>query len=200
MKKQALALGLTSLFVISGCATNDNDRAFNSNAVNPTEVRNPANYYNADNQNLNTKSDNFGFTRVNKATINGKNINNQVTSLNREQLAKGISNIIIQLPNVHDASVLVTDQEVLVVYDTDSKNREKTANQVKRSAMSAVPRHYHVYVSDNTALAQNIENYASFESDSPGVDFSIKKTIKEMLKSPQGSNVPNGGNDNVQRR
>lgn len=191
MKKKVLAIGLTSLFVIGGCTNNDN--AFNSKAVNPTEVRNPANYYNADNQNLNTKGDNFGFTRVNRATVNGKNTNNQVTSIDREQLAKGISNIIIQLPNVHDASVLVTDQEVLVVYDTDSKNRDKTANQVKRSAMSAVPRYYHVYVSDNTALAQNIENYASLETDSRGVDFSIKKTIKEMLKSPQGSNVPNGG-------
>ena len=79
-----------------------------------------------------------------------------MTSLDREQLAKVISNIIVQLPNINDASVLVTDEEVLVVYDTDSKNREKTADQVKRSALSAVPRYYHVYVSDNTALAQNI--------------------------------------------
>ena len=56
----------------------------------------------------------------NKTTVNGRNINNQVTSLDREQLAKAISGIIVQIPNVNDASVLVTDEEVLVVYDTDS--------------------------------------------------------------------------------
>ena len=122
----------------------------------------------------------------NKTTVNGRNINNQVTSLDREQLAKIISNIIVQIPNVNDASVLVTDEEVLVVYDTDSTNRKETANQVKRSALSAVPRYYHVYVSDNTALAQNLENYAPLESDSRGIHYTIKKTIKEMLKSPQG--------------
>ena len=34
-------------------------------------------------------------------------------SLDREQLAKTISNIIVQIPNINDASVLVTDEEVL---------------------------------------------------------------------------------------
>ena len=183
-----LTIGLTLLFVISGCSNNDNDQAITeSNPVNPTEVRAPVDYYNEDDQNLNNKSDDFGFTRSNKTTVNGRNINNQVNSLDREQLAKTISNIIVQIPNVHDTSVLVTDEEVLVVYDTDSTNREKTADQVKRSALSAVPRYYHVYVSDNTALAQNLENYAPLESDNRGIDYTLKKTIKEMLKSPQGS-------------
>ena len=158
-----------------------------SNEVHPTEVRAPANYYNEDEQNMNNQRDDFGFTRANKIKVNGKNINNQVTSLDREQLANVISNIIVQLPNINDASVLVTDEEVLVVYDTDSTNRKETATQVKRSAQSAVPRYYHVYVSDNTALAQNLENYAPLESDSQGIHHTIKKTIKEMLKSPQGS-------------
>ena len=46
-------------------ANNDNDQAITeSNAVNPTEVRAPVNYYNEDDQNLNNKSDDFGFTRI----------------------------------------------------------------------------------------------------------------------------------------
>ncbi len=119
MKKHILAIGLTSLFVISGCSNNENDHTTSkSNAVDPIGVRSPAHYY-----------------------------------------------------------------------DTDSDNREKIANQVKRTAMSAVPRYYHVYVSDNPTLAQNIENYAPLESDSPGIHYSIQKTIKQMLKSPQGSKV-----------
>lgn len=187
MKKHIFSIGLISLFAVSGCNNNVNDQEMTqSTPVNPTEVRAPANYYNEDNQNQKQSND-FGFTRVNKATVDGQNINNQVNSLDREQLAKVISNIIVQIPNINDASVLVTDEEVLVVYDTDSKNREKTADQVKRSTLSAVPRYYHVYISDNTALAQNIENYAPLGSDSRGIDNSIQKTIKEMLKSPQGS-------------
>lgn len=186
MNKNMLAIGLTSLFIISGCGANDNNQATESNHVNPTEVRSPVNYYSEDEQDVTHRNDDFGFTRVNKNVINGRNINNQEAALNREQLAKIISNIVIQIPNVHDASVLVTDEEVLVVYDTDSTNRKKTADQVKRSALSAVPRYYHVYISDNPALAQNLENYAPLESDNRGIDHTLSKTIKQMLKSPQG--------------
>jgi len=190
LKKKVLAIGLISLFVINGCANNENDHtASKSNAVNPIGVGSPAHYYDEDNQNLNNDQDDFGYTRVNNTTVNGKNPNNQVASIDREQLAKVISGLIVQLPTINDVSVLVTDEEVLVVYDTDSDNREETADQVKRTTMSAVPRYYHIYVSDNTALAQNIENYAPLESDSEGIHYSIDKTIKQMLKSPQGSRI-----------
>jgi hypothetical protein len=196
LKKNILTIGLTSLFVISGCSTNDNDRATTkSNVVDPIGVHSPAKYYDEDYQNPNNHSDDFGFTRVNKTTVNGKNVNNQVASINREQLAKVISNLIVQLPTINDVSVLVTDEEVLVVYDTDSNNRDKTANQVKRTAMSAVPRFFHVYISDNKALRQNIENYAPLQSDNRGIHYSIQKTVKEMLKSPQGNELNDREND-----
>lgn len=60
---------------------------------------------------------------------------------------------------------LVTDEEVLVVYDTNAKDRTETADQVKRTAMSVVPRYYHVYVSDDyQTLAQDVENFATVKS------------------------------------
>ena len=37
--------------------------------------------------------------------------------------------------------------------------------------MSAVPRYYHIYVSDNKAIRQNIENYAPLQSDERGIHY-----------------------------
>ncbi|WP_142383616.1 YhcN/YlaJ family sporulation lipoprotein [Bacillus sp. V5-8f] len=74
-----------------------------------------------------------------------------------------------------------------MVYDTDSKNRNYTAEQVKRTALSTVPRYYHVYVSDNMALRQNIENYATLDTRSRDIEYALDKTIKQMQKSPQGN-------------
>ena len=71
--------------------------------------------------------------------------------LNREQVANIISQFSTDIPNVNDVATLVTDQEVLIAYKTDSKNRNLTADQVKKTAMSVVPRYYHVYVTDKKA-------------------------------------------------
>ena len=197
LKKAILSIGLSSLFIISGCSTNgDNDKSMDTNTAEPLTVRTPAHYYDEDYQNTARDRDDFGFTRVNKTTVEGQNIDNQISSIDREQLADVISNLSIQLPNVRDVSTLVTDEEVLVVYETDSNNRQETADQVKRTAMSAVPRYYHVYVSDNIALAPYIENYANLESDHEGMEFSLNKTIQEMLKSPQGSKISDEENEN----
>ncbi|KQU20384.1 YhcN/YlaJ family sporulation lipoprotein [Peribacillus butanolivorans] len=199
MKKTIIAVGLSSIIALTGCATNkDKDQGMgpNNNADNPTNVNNPTQYYDEDYRNHDNKSDDFGFTRTNKTTIKGRNISNKTATVDREQLADIISTLSVQLPNVNDAATLVTDEEVLVVYDTNTKNRTDTADQVKRTAMSIVPRYYHVYVSDDPTLAQNVENFATLQSDSKGVDYTIEETIKRMLKSPQGHKMSDVENEN----
>lgn len=63
-----------------------------------------------------------------------------------------------------------------------------------------MPRYFHVYVSDNEALRQNIENFATQDTGSPGMEDSIDSTISQMLKSPQGNKVSDGENANGDRR
>lgn len=200
MKKIILTVGLSSIIALTGCSGNQdqsNGRTNNEkSAGNPQNVNNPSQYYDEDNRNQDNHSEDFGFTRTNKATVDGKNIANKTASIDREQLADMISTLSVQLPNVNDVATLVTDEEVLVVYDTDTKNRTETADQVKRTAMGVVPRYYHVYVSDDRTHAQDIENFATLDSDSRGMDYTIEQTIKDMLKSPQGYKMSEVENEN----
>lgn len=89
---------------------------------------------------------------------------------------------------------------MFVVYKTDSTNRFETADQVKKTAISVVPRYYHVYVSDNPRMFQDIERFGRLDANSRNIDQILQQTIKEMLKSPQGRKVSSGENENgVQR-
>lgn len=199
MKKTIITIGLSSIIALTGCADKDKDQGLGAknNAGNPTNVNNPTQYYDEDYRNNDNKSDDFGFTRTNSATIDGRNISNKAASIDREQLSDVISKLSVQIPNVNDAVALVTDEEVLVVYDTNAKDRTETADQVKRTAMSVVPRYYHVYVSDDyQTLAQDVENFATVKSGSRGIDYTIEQTIKRMLKSPQGYKMSDGENEN----
>ncbi|MGE7876157.1 YhcN/YlaJ family sporulation lipoprotein [Peribacillus muralis] len=197
MKKTIMTLGLSSIIALTGCSDkHEQGLGAKNHAGNPTNVNNPTQYYDEDYRNHDNKSDDFGFTRTNKTTTNRRNVSNKTASIDREQLSDVISKLSVQLPNVNDVSTLVTDEEVLVVYDTDTKDRMDTADQVKRTAMSVVPRYYHVYVSDDPALAQNVENFATLKSGSRGIDYTIEQTIKSMLKSPQGYKMSDVENEN----
>ncbi|AOH56964.1 hypothetical protein ABE28_021675 [Peribacillus muralis] len=197
MKKTIMTLGLSSIIALTGCSDkHEQGLGAKNHANNPTNVNNPTQYYDEDYRNHDNKSDDFGFTRTNKTTTNRRNVSNKTASIDREQLSDVISKLSVQIPSVNDVSTLVTDEEVLVVYDTDTKDRMDTADQVKRTAMSVVPRYYHVYVSDDPALAQNVENFATLKSGSRGIDYTIEQTIKSMLKSPQGYKMSDVENEN----
>ncbi|PLS18083.1 sporulation protein [Bacillus sp. M6-12] len=200
MKKSFLTLGLCSIFALSACNFNaggNGDRNSFNDTTSPSRVNNPTRVYDEDYRDRNNNKDDFGYTRTDNATINGRNLGSEeIPSIDREQLSDIITRLNLQVPNIKDVATLVTDEEVLVVYGTDSKNRSETADQVKRTAISVVPRYYHVYVSDNKALMPDIENFATLDSKSRGTDESIEATIREMLKSPQGRKLSNGENAN----
>lgn len=147
MKKSKLTigLGLASLFVLSGCGDSpDNDQHTGILDTTPTRLNAPSRYYDEDYRGANNDSYNFGYTRMNSGT--GENADRaEAPTIDREQLADIISRLSNQIPDVNDVSTLVTDEEVLIVYDSDTNNRNATADQVKRTALSIVPRYFHVY-------------------------------------------------------
>ncbi len=140
---------------------------------------------------------NFGYVRHQKSPVPGESRTyNNLPTLNREVVADLISKISTTLPNVNEAATLVTDEEVLVVYETDSENRFETADQVKKSALSVVPRWYHVYVSDNPVLIRDIERFGLLDTNVRDVDKILESTISRMLESPQGRKISTGENEN----
>lgn len=202
MRKGLIIAGICALFTSTGCANNKADQdnhgiyKTSGNTINVNNER--AELYNEGNKkSLREKSEDFGYVRHSRNPVMGTNSSNDhYAAIDREQLAKLISQYGTDVPNVDDVSALVTDEEVLIIYKTDSNNRFETADQVKRMGMTVVPRWYHVYVSDNTNLRKNVENYATLDSDSRNVDSMINGLIKQMLKSPQGRDMNSGENAN----
>jgi hypothetical protein len=201
MRRAILIIGICGLTALTACNNNDTaaDRdLFNDtgNTINVNDQR--AELYNYDqNRGLRNVSEDFGYVRHQRSGILGDGgSNDHYAAIDREQLADIIGKYCTDVPNVDDVSTLVTDEEVLIVYATDSKNRMDTADQVKKMAMSVVPRWYHVYVSDNERLRKNVENFATVDSNSRNVDSMIDGLVKQMLKSPQGRDMNEGENAN----
>jgi hypothetical protein len=204
MKKNLTVLGLAvaTFFSVTACSANNNGMNLNNHnrdTMNMSTRTEPGNA-----QNPTTQSDidngNFGFVRVKKGPDGRVMGGDQIPSLDFEQMANMISRLAVRLPNVHDVSTLATSHEVLVGYRTDSKNRKQTADQVKRTAISVVPRFYHVYVTDDPRVTARI---ASLQGQAPTTDNEqmLDAIIKEMKQaSPQGRNVNKSENPNGEQK
>ena len=206
MKKTIIALGICGAAALTGCA-NDNASTDNrdgktgiyqqsGNTLNVNDQR--PDLYNEDGRKgLKDTSEDFGYVRHQRTGVMGTDNNMDVyQAIDREQIADMIGRYSLMAQNVDDVSTLVTDEEVLIVYKTDSDNRFETADQVKKMAMSVVPRWYHVYVSDDPNLRNEVENFASLDTDSRDVDTMVDGVVKQMLKSPQGRDMSTGENAN----
>lgn len=202
LKKQWIAVISISSALLVGCGANnnrlnDNDRLYPKNG-NTISVSDENEIYN---RNQSADNENFGFVRQVKNPVPGKSSDTKpVKWMDREKTAHMISTMTVGLPNVIDSSVVVTDQEVLIAYavsDKGKKARFETADQVKKTAMSAIPRWYHVYVTDDPTLRQDVENIASMNTTFTQKDRTVKNTVMRMLESsPQGRKMNDGENAN----
>ncbi|MEC1667380.1 YhcN/YlaJ family sporulation lipoprotein [Bacillus mojavensis] len=196
MKRTAVSLCLMT-GLLSGCGgagfNNAEQNVQHQNETKPIHVSDRDEAFNR-----HDKNEQFGYVRYQKEQIDGEQ--QETPAPDREETAHIISSLTVQLPHIQDAAVLVTDQEALVVYKTDSRNRELTADQVKKTAVSVIPRYYHVYISDNPNHMQAIKNYSNLSSGSRDVRDIMSGTIQEMKNSPQGSPVSENENANGETR
>ncbi|WHY76716.1 YhcN/YlaJ family sporulation lipoprotein [Neobacillus sp. WH10] len=192
MKKLLIIAGLCTIIALSGCTkdTAKNDIYEESgNTINVNNKRHEL-YNEGASKGVRNVSNDYGYVRHQKSPLmNDKTANNHYTALDREQLANIISKYSTNIPNVNDVATLVTDQEVLIAYDTNSKDRNLTADQVKKTAMSVVPRYYHVYVTDNKVLMRDVENLANTDSTGKNARNLVNGLITQMKKSPQGQPI-----------
>ncbi|WP_042353891.1 YhcN/YlaJ family sporulation lipoprotein [Bacillus rubiinfantis] len=198
MKKIAMTIGLCLLAALTGCSKDANNRDIYEESGNTINVNNKRAelYREGASNSIRNVSNDYGYVRHQKSPVMNDNTNDNRNAINREQLAHIISKYSVSLPNVNDAATLVTDQEVLVAYDTDTKDRQLTADQVKRTAISVVPRYFHVYVSDSKNLIQDVENLASLDSTNKYSRSQVTDVIKRMKKSPQGKRIYSGEDEN----
>lgn len=191
------ALSLIGLFILSACGTGTAEPKDiyqeNGNTINVSD-RNEL--YNENVRNGNDSNTHFGYVRQQRTEDMSYRNNSFTPQIDREEVADAISKLTIQLPNVQDAATLVTDEEVLVVYQTDSKDRFETADQVKKTALSVVPRYFHVYVSDDPNMVRQIERFGRLDTNTRNIEKMMEQTIQDMKKSPQGRKLRNGENAN----
>ena len=192
MKKLTIILGLCTMTALTGCTKDMGNRDVYEESGNTINVNNKRHdlYNEGASRGVRNVSNNYGFVRHQKSPLmNDNTANDHFTALDREQVANIISKYSTEIPNVNDVATLVTDQEVLIAYDTDSKDRNLTADQVKKTAMSVVPRYYHVFVTDNKVLMRDVENLANLDSTSRNARNLVNGLIKQMKKSPQGQRM-----------
>jgi hypothetical protein len=150
-----------------------------------------------DARDVNHNQSRFGYVRDQAEPVrNSQRYNENIAAVDYGEIANIINKMVVQLPAIEDSATLVTDEEVLIAYETNSDNRELTADQVSKTGLSIVPRYYHVYISDNPEMIHEIERFRSLAVTSPRVDEILDTTIKQMLKSPQGKKLSNGENAN----
>lgn len=199
LRKLILIIGLTTITALTGCSKDMKNNDVYEESGNTINVNNKRSelYNEGAGRTARDKSTNYGFVRHQKSPVlNDNDTNNHYTALDREQLANIISKASTNNPHVHDAATLVTDQEVLIVYLTDTKNRNLTADQVKRTAFSVVPGWYHVYVSDNRHLMRDVESLAKLDSTHRNARGSVNQLIMQMKKSPQGNKLEGAQDEN----
>ena len=192
MKKLVIILGLCTITALTGCTKDMSNRDVYEESGNTINVNNKRHdlYNEGASRGMRNVSNNYGFVRHQKSPLmNDNTANDHYSALDREQAANIISKLSTDIPNVNDVSTLVTDQEVLIAYNTDSKDRNLTADQVKKTAMSVVPRYYHVYVTDNKVLRRDVENLANVDSTSRNARNLVNGLITQMKKSPQGQRI-----------
>ncbi|WHY85279.1 YhcN/YlaJ family sporulation lipoprotein [Neobacillus novalis] len=192
MKKIVIIMGLCTMTALTGCSKDMANRDVYEESGNTINVNNKRHelYNEGASRGVRNVSNNYGFVRHQKSPLmNDNKTNNHYAALDREQVANIISKYSTNIPNVNDVATLVTDQEVLIAYDTDSKDRNMTADQVKKTAMSVVPRFYHVYVTDNKVLMRDVENLANLDSTSRNSRNLVTGLVAQMKKSPQGQRM-----------
>ncbi|TDL78681.1 YhcN/YlaJ family sporulation lipoprotein [Peribacillus frigoritolerans] len=191
MKKIAFTASLIGMIIMTGCQNTASENELFEDNGNTVNVNNENGIKNGKDTNSG-----FGYVRHVKNNLAQENDYDKVPQVDYEKTANAISSLIVQLPNIQDVATLVTDEEVLIAYQSDTKNRNETADQVKKTAISVVPRYYHVYLSDDPEMIKQVEGYSGLDPESRDIDQIINNTIKEMLKSPQGRKLNKGENAN----
>ncbi|WP_077327826.1 YhcN/YlaJ family sporulation lipoprotein [Virgibacillus siamensis] len=179
---------LLSLLLISaalaGCANNDNPDNATDERDQITDELDPSNESAPGNSEQDKK---LGYVRYTKDQLNNDAERDHSVRIDRTKLANMITRIILRNDGFEEVATLVTDKEVLIAYDKNDQLKEKEAAEIaKKTAVSAVPGYFHVYVSGDDTLIQDIHSLHNSNVQDDSYDNTLDIIIREMKKSPQG--------------
>ncbi|MFB7139267.1 YhcN/YlaJ family sporulation lipoprotein [Gottfriedia sp. NPDC056225] len=180
---------LLTLFLLTGCSfgpsksrqLNYEDVTYqNEHRSNPTPKQlntKPMELGDVNAKMSNNSYKDYGFSRLQKQDVLGKDGDYTLT-IDKQEVSKFISYLVVKLPDVDDAAALVTDQEVLIAYRA-SGDKALIKSQVEKTAQSALPTYYHIYTSNSMKNINSIEDLNKYGQLNDG---QLEQNIQELAE------------------
>ncbi len=193
-----IPLTLALCVILTGCGlstSNNHLRTGQNRTLDPTTnvtYNGPSNTLQQHNSD-HVQNGAFGYVHyTRKKGTNNALTGNHIPKIDYKALADIVTRLTLSLPTVYDAGTLVTDQYVLIGYQSDNPDREEAAQQVKAAALSVVPNYYKIYVSDAHNATADLARYKAYSSSSSAVHRWLPAMIEQMKQSPQGTGNSKG--------
>ncbi|MFD2705435.1 YhcN/YlaJ family sporulation lipoprotein [Salibacterium lacus] len=110
--------------------------------------------------------------------------------LDRQRIAEGLSNILVQSPDVKKAGVLITNEYALAAFEADTKDTREAAKRVKMMVEAAVPYFFVTVVTDNPAMIQDLEAFKGMDARSSEGHQALRHTMDTMLDMTEQPSTP----------
>lgn len=124
------------------------------------------------------------YTKASDAQTNNRSMKGPEMYIDRRALANYIGSLATAYPQITDAMVLVTDDYVFIgVNDTAGDGLdEKTANEMRRAALSVTPRYYKVKVTSDDDLRQRMRAIGNKLSWNNGDLVDVEHEMNQMIR------------------
>ncbi|MFZ4450833.1 YhcN/YlaJ family sporulation lipoprotein [Salibacterium aidingense] len=107
--------------------------------------------------------------------------------IDRQRIAEGLSNLLVQTPEVEKAGVLITNEYALAAFQTEEEDTGRAAKHVKMMVEAAVPYFFITVVTDNPSMIEDLEAYKGMTARSKDGHAALRNTIdtmREMTEQP----------------
>ncbi|MBB6453447.1 hypothetical protein HNQ94_001896 [Salirhabdus euzebyi] len=183
MKKSLLFIGLCIFTIIlQGCANQKGlgDETDTLHGTTPDNMNTRITEEKEDTQ--------YGYVRYNENQLDMEREKNFAPKIDREKMANMITKTLLTLDDIEEAATLVTDSHTLVAYTpADGVERERAAEDVKKTTLSFLPRWYHVYISDQSTAYTDLQSLSNNTTTETGTILAIESVIERFTEqSPQG--------------
>lgn len=174
------------VILVSGCATNDQAGDALDRTIDGENEFDQFQEPERDDE-LSSK---LGYVHYNKDELEMDNENNHYVAMDRNKMADMITRLIIRTDNFEEVATLVTDEEVLIAYEKpENMDREEAATVAKKTALSTLPRFYHVYVSDQPTTFRDIQSLQNSNTANNNYENTLQSIIDDMKETPQGEEI-----------
>ncbi|AUS07902.1 hypothetical protein C1X05_03055 [Laceyella sacchari] len=137
-----------------------------------------------------------GYFRYNPEHYHNKAGATTSVFIDRDLLARHISELVAYLPNVKTATTLVTDDHVFVGISTkNGKMDRKTVKEARRTAESVTPRYYRVHITTNRKLESQMNDIGMRMVGNHDVE-GVKGDLEQLLRK-MGDETPPDVNESL---